>query len=1277
MTRLCSCSGSFGCTRRLNSERNQLAEASCKTCGGKFLADGIELVSDSMLETVGPEVMNSNIPELNWKTVTKGRRSKKPVVRNLKVVAKVGNTSPKRVGNFSGSDSDKFGEAGFGQRSSSKVEHVPIKKRRNLLRSPSPNTRVVSIRSQDSSSPQTRTSSPISEDFEQLSDQNHSSGYGSLNSYSNQLSRDFDRSSTVKVGKGVDHGISLEGTEAVLYSSEDFSGIELLAAAACINGMDDDVVNANKEDLTVEDSSIPECSVASTCPTELKVGFTCTEAGNFLSKESVYADSFQSTLVPDKTAPPQNMLESVKDGAVQRAVSSKVDRLHWDLNTVMDAWDEPYDVSDVGNTSKDIDDFGILGGKLKGECCGDHKKCDVEVPRVEFFNMKKEVTNLEELSDSDKTCLEKKCFPKPERCLLEPVNSYADMGESMQIDSDKSHSVQVVSPNSDVDTSIKTVDKDAVPNNSTLAELPCSLSISEPKEKLDGTSGFAGIFPGEYCFGHMIEFNKTTCSEAIPAGIQNLTSNEVPVLELSMSVNDTEDSRKTSELPDIRTSLKETMSLITCERPDIDNSGSNSTDVDFSHPSSNCRSFRASGTFIPDDQSVAIADRKGQDDRVSVAGSMISDSQGHFKPQEIVVKHEDDYVSIERKRSPILQDLCNSYGGGENVDPNALDAKIGIPDDCHDSDVSQDNHGQMVDGDEVTKFQAGYDSPYEDGELRGSVLYSWEDNAVEYGENECVDYDSDVRDGNGSDAADYPGSDIVDGGSEGSQGAKKKFQLMKGFSETDLNKVGSVKHYWRHFTNNETEKAMGGKIESNAGSGTTIDQSVEMVAEEYDDSERRRVVDRTDAVDGKGLCMDEFGSRTSRGKLQSRIEGPSSLVATDGKDVFMQQCRSRRVGGPYSRSERNISPEKYPLRYRPASHVRGRDGCDSQWTYWGSRNHYTSRYHGMEDHSHTRPRNAINDSTNKFGGFDSHEQRQSANYSSRGSYRPSFRRRSPVDRDDYFGIHRRVPLARGTSNNRSEVNSGNYSRRVGREIREDFHEPVPDDAPRLPNYLSRRENSFAHNPGRGSHISLARRKSCSRSRSRSPRPWNLHKERNMGTRQYSRSPDFRSNVRTERTRLPYSKPSFASDNGEGYMSPPRGYFSPQRNCQWVGERNFMDNCLRHRRSPVRMFRRNERFDTVGSSGRMKSDNSFRPTTRPGRFSFTANYDREFKFKAGYEDRIHRVRLSDDDGPVRRFPHDVSNNFDASNNSNKENDVQRTDQRDVPRNARDGKRSFNI
>ncbi|KAL2558445.1 uncharacterized protein Fot_03186 [Forsythia ovata] len=98
-------------------------------------------------------------------TVTKGRCSKKPVTRSLNSVAKVGNRSPKRVGNFSGSDFENFGEPRFGQRSSGKEEHVPIKKRRHLLQSPSPNPRAVSMRSHDSSSPQTCTSSPISEDL--------------------------------------------------------------------------------------------------------------------------------------------------------------------------------------------------------------------------------------------------------------------------------------------------------------------------------------------------------------------------------------------------------------------------------------------------------------------------------------------------------------------------------------------------------------------------------------------------------------------------------------------------------------------------------------------------------------------------------------------------------------------------------------------------------------------------------------------------------------------------------------------------------------------------------------------------------------------------------------------------------------------------------------------------------------------------------------------------------------------------------------------------------
>lgn len=61
-----------------------------------------------MPSTVGLEVMSSTNPELSWKLVKKGRRSKKSVARSLNSAVKVGNsTSPKRVGDFSGSDSDK------------------------------------------------------------------------------------------------------------------------------------------------------------------------------------------------------------------------------------------------------------------------------------------------------------------------------------------------------------------------------------------------------------------------------------------------------------------------------------------------------------------------------------------------------------------------------------------------------------------------------------------------------------------------------------------------------------------------------------------------------------------------------------------------------------------------------------------------------------------------------------------------------------------------------------------------------------------------------------------------------------------------------------------------------------------------------------------------------------------------------------------------------------------------------------------------------------------
>lgn len=61
-----------------------------------------------MLSTVNMEVAKSINPELSWwKAVKKGRRSRNTVARRLNEGMKVINRSPKRVGDFSGSDSDK------------------------------------------------------------------------------------------------------------------------------------------------------------------------------------------------------------------------------------------------------------------------------------------------------------------------------------------------------------------------------------------------------------------------------------------------------------------------------------------------------------------------------------------------------------------------------------------------------------------------------------------------------------------------------------------------------------------------------------------------------------------------------------------------------------------------------------------------------------------------------------------------------------------------------------------------------------------------------------------------------------------------------------------------------------------------------------------------------------------------------------------------------------------------------------------------------------------
>lgn len=336
----------------------------------------------------------------------------------------------------------------------------------------------------------------------------------------------------------------------------------------------------------------------------------------------------------------------------------------------------------------------------------------------------------------------------------------------------------------------------------------------------------------------------------------------------------------------------------------------------------------------------------------------------------------------------------------------------------------------------------------------------------------------------------------------------------------------------------------------------------------------------------------------------------------------------------------------------------------------------------MENHGQTRSRIGIVDSVDKFGGLNFHDHKQPINHSSEGVQRQFVRRRSPIDRVDIYGVRRRIA---SVSSHRNRGTSGNFSEGIGRGLRDEYNEAVIDDtlasSVRMPHYLSRRDRSFSPSPGRVSHVSAPHRKSRSRSRTRSPRAWQSQRERNLGTRQHSRSPEFRSESRMDRMRVPFQKPTFAAEYGESFMSPPRGRFSPQCGYRWVDNRNFIDDNLRHRRSPVGVFRRSQKLDHVGFSGRLKSDDHFRGMGgRPGRLPLVdGGVGRACKLEENSEDRRNDERSgmmqrggrhSEASTMLRRSRHNAEDNF------NKD-DVRSTDRRDVPRNAREDKRTFKV
>ncbi|CAN0891771.1 hypothetical protein LINGRAHAP2_LOCUS17167 [Linum grandiflorum] len=95
------------------------------------------------MSKVGLDLQNFINPELTWKTVAKGcrsssRRPRRHSFRNFVVGEKLSVQGSRKVEEGTASDTEKHGVAILGRRFSDKIGAIPLKKRRVMLRTPSP-----------------------------------------------------------------------------------------------------------------------------------------------------------------------------------------------------------------------------------------------------------------------------------------------------------------------------------------------------------------------------------------------------------------------------------------------------------------------------------------------------------------------------------------------------------------------------------------------------------------------------------------------------------------------------------------------------------------------------------------------------------------------------------------------------------------------------------------------------------------------------------------------------------------------------------------------------------------------------------------------------------------------------------------------------------------------------------------------------------------------------------------------------------------------------------
>ncbi|XP_074572469.1 uncharacterized protein LOC141828971 [Curcuma longa] len=285
-----------------------------------------------MLSNVGTGIPGSIDPNLDRETTDNGKkwavkrartsfsggRKKKSVRRISKETQLILDKGPSGTGEMPLSDSEKVGVSILGQHFSDSLKIVPIKKRRLLfVRSPS---------------------SPLQSSYSDYSDHLLESQSASESlAYGNDHDKRF-----IDNKKPISKHV-IEGTS----DAADFSGISILAAAACNSEMVGESINLGC--LVPTENSLKEVNLESTG--DKKEFSLCQKDLQVQSLEDLQDDRLDmethSISVPvedeNKFHDSQNKNGSSLQNVNDNIKSAFVSRLHWDLNTDMDAWNSNCD----------------------------------------------------------------------------------------------------------------------------------------------------------------------------------------------------------------------------------------------------------------------------------------------------------------------------------------------------------------------------------------------------------------------------------------------------------------------------------------------------------------------------------------------------------------------------------------------------------------------------------------------------------------------------------------------------------------------------------------------------------------------------------------------------------------------------------------------------------------------------------------------------------------------------------------------------------------------